>query len=207
MPLLPPTFIGSLDPTNPRGTDSRTISDDYHRMIQESVRMTLPNLTGAVTSTHQDLNLLSGLAAGGAKLMTGNGGSTVGLFLQATAPIGWTIITGFDGRSVIVKGTIGGGTVAGGAVGGSDDPGLMDKVPSHQHGVSAVSVASASAGDFNVMYGVTSGATRGALGDAGQGAYPDPTHTHSLSGQVDANTGAANWTPRYAAAIACQLDA
>lgn len=203
MPLSPPTYIGLMDPTNPRGTDSRTISDDYHRNIQESVRQTLPNLTGEVSATHGDLNLLTGKAAASAKLMTGDVG-TVGVFLQAAAPTGWTISTAFDGRALMVKGTLGGAAIPGGGTAGTDDPGLMDKVPSHTHtGTGAGAGVSYTEPYYS---GEVLGVTPGTGVDRTQ-IQAGTTGAVSTTLTVDANAGAANWAPLLTATIACTLNA
>lgn len=118
MPLQPPDFVGNLDPNDPRDTDSRTISDDYHRMIQESCRMTTPNYTGEVTATHEDTNLLSGYTANGVKPMPGEGGVTTLFHYGTTAPTGWTITEPDTNlRELIIGPAAGGGTI-----GGSIDP-------------------------------------------------------------------------------------
>lgn len=131
---------------------------------------------------------------------------TIAVFLQAAAPVGWTITTAFDDRALFLKGTFNSVLKAGGETGGAHDPGLMDKVPSHIHGVTGVSAETVDNVDFRRIYGTGGGAPRGALGDIGQGDFQDPVYTTTLSGNVDANAGAANWTPKYATGIACSKD-
>ena len=225
MPATPPDFFGNLDSTRPRGDESRTLSDDYQRNMRESCKMQAPNWTGAITATHEDVNKTVGLAAANAKIMTGTAGTTVAAYANASAPIGWSIKAGFEGRMLVTAGTINGTVVAGGDTGGSDDPGLNDKVPAHTH-PDDINFTTNSDGnhDHSIDYR-TSGATdissASAFNDSGNGALVgtlgsrtgyinvDGNHSHSTnkSGSVNQNAGAANWVPLYAGMILCELDA
>ncbi len=57
------TYIDSLNSSNPGATDSVAQGDDHIRLIKSTVKATFPNLTGAVTSTHTEINLLDGVTA------------------------------------------------------------------------------------------------------------------------------------------------
>jgi len=71
------TYIDSLDPTNPvGGLDNAKQGDDHIRLLKSTIQNTFPNLSGAVNSNQADLNLLSGVAAGGAFNLTGGGSLT-----------------------------------------------------------------------------------------------------------------------------------
>ncbi len=63
MGLESTTYIDGLVTTNPTGTDARSQGDDHIRLIKSTVKSTFPNLTGAVTSTQAELNLLDGVTA------------------------------------------------------------------------------------------------------------------------------------------------
>lgn len=63
MALESTTYIDGLVATNPTGTDSRSQCDDHLRLIKSAIKATLPSLSGAVTSTHTELNLLDGVTA------------------------------------------------------------------------------------------------------------------------------------------------
>lgn len=55
------TYINSLVATNPVGaTDPKSQGDDHLRLIKSTILNTFPNITGAVTSTHTQLNYLNG---------------------------------------------------------------------------------------------------------------------------------------------------
>ena len=59
------THIDDFVLTNPAGTDDRSTVDDHIRMIKTVLQTDFSAITGAVTSTHLDLNLLSGSQAAG----------------------------------------------------------------------------------------------------------------------------------------------
>ena len=226
MPATPPDFFGNLDSTRPRGDESRTLSDDYQRNMRESCRIQAPNWTGAITATHSDLNVCIGLAVIGGKIMTGDGGTTVAAFANPSAPAGWTIESGFDGRMLVTAGTINGSTVAGGDIGGTNDPGINDTVPAHTHtddlsfttqsaGSHAHSIPYASAASTTLQngarwYGPSNIASNNASVGSRSGFLDSAgSHTHGMtkSGSVQTNTPAADWVPLYAVTIFCKLDA
>jgi hypothetical protein len=57
------TYIDSLNSSNPGATDSVAQGDDHIRLLKSTIKATFPNLTGAVTSTHTELNLLDGVTS------------------------------------------------------------------------------------------------------------------------------------------------
>lgn len=223
MPVGPPTYVGDFDSTNPIGTDTRNLLDDSDRQIKESVRMSFPEVKGAVTATHGDLNTLTGVASGGGKVMTGNGAVTKAIFFNPTAPLGWTIDSVFTADMLVTAGTINGTLLAGGDRAGTDDPGLMDKVPTHVHNVTPAAHRHFVAVDLSSTYlaltPTNSVVVRRTSGndeekyflssDVGQS---EPTVGRTSSAGADtvasaANTGAANWVPKVAAGIVCTLNA
>lgn len=56
MSLETATFINGLVATNPLGSDPISSGDDHIRLIKATVLATFPNITGAVTKTHTQLN-------------------------------------------------------------------------------------------------------------------------------------------------------
>ena len=56
------TYISDLDPANPDGKDPIAEGDNHIRNIKGTLLTTFPNVTGEVTSTHEELNELSGLS-------------------------------------------------------------------------------------------------------------------------------------------------
>lgn len=61
MPLETPTYISDLVPTNPASGDPAGQGDDHLRAIKSALKATFPNVTGAVSASHTDLNVVPGL--------------------------------------------------------------------------------------------------------------------------------------------------
>ena len=57
------TYIDSLNSSNPAAGDPVNEGDDHIRLVKSTVKATFPNISGAVTSTHTELNLLDGVTA------------------------------------------------------------------------------------------------------------------------------------------------
>lgn len=57
------TYISDLNSSNPVAGDPVNEGDDHIRLIKSTVKATFPSVTGAVTSTHTELNLLDGVTA------------------------------------------------------------------------------------------------------------------------------------------------
>ena len=57
------TYISDLNSSNPVAGDPVNEGDDHIRLIKSTVKATFPSITGAVTSTHTELNLLDGVTA------------------------------------------------------------------------------------------------------------------------------------------------
>lgn len=105
MALESGTYINSLVATNPVATDGLAQADDHMRLIKAAIKATFPNITGAVTVTHTDLNTVTTPAFPSGTRM---------LFQQTAAPTGWTKDTTNDDKALrVVSGTAGtGGTNA-----------------------------------------------------------------------------------------------
>lgn len=57
----PATYISDLNASYPEGSADRSTADDHLRLIKSCVKATFPNVAGAVSVTHTQLNLLAGL--------------------------------------------------------------------------------------------------------------------------------------------------
>jgi len=68
MALETGSFIDSLNASNPAATDALSQADDHLRLIKSTVKATFPNVSGAVTATHTELNLIDGVTASTAEL-------------------------------------------------------------------------------------------------------------------------------------------
>lgn len=53
-------YIDGLNAAAPTGAESKSEGDDHIRVIKGAVKATFPNLTGAVTATQAEINLLIG---------------------------------------------------------------------------------------------------------------------------------------------------
>jgi hypothetical protein len=64
MGLETATYIHELVNTNPVGaTDTKAQGDDHIRLLKTTLSNTFPNVEGAVTASHAELNILDGLTA------------------------------------------------------------------------------------------------------------------------------------------------
>jgi len=63
MGLENPTYISDLVDTNPTSGDPKSQGDDHLRGIKHAVKTTFPNVTGAVTPTHTELNYVDGVTS------------------------------------------------------------------------------------------------------------------------------------------------
>ena len=68
MALENATTINQLNPLYPVATDGLAQADDHMRLIKSTIQNTFPNITGAITSTQAELNLLDGLTSTTAEL-------------------------------------------------------------------------------------------------------------------------------------------
>ena len=59
MSLENPTYINGLIVTNPTSSDPVSQGDDHLKLIKSTLKNTFPNVTGAVTTTHAEINLLN----------------------------------------------------------------------------------------------------------------------------------------------------
>lgn len=56
MALETATYTSDLVVTNPTGSDPLAFADDHLRLIKSSIKNTFPNISGAVTKTHTQIN-------------------------------------------------------------------------------------------------------------------------------------------------------
>jgi len=68
MALETSTYINGLVATNPVSTDPLAQADDHMRLIKSTITATFPSITGAVTSTHTEINKLDGYTGTAADL-------------------------------------------------------------------------------------------------------------------------------------------
>lgn len=63
MGLEAATYISDLNASNPASGDAIKEGDDHIRLIKSAVKTTFPNVTGAVTPTHTELNYVDGVTS------------------------------------------------------------------------------------------------------------------------------------------------
>ena len=205
MSLSPVAFFGALDPTNPVGTDSRTISDDQHRNILQSNRDQAPNWTGQITATHADLNTVAGYVAGGIKAMPGQATVTVlYAYNTATPPLQWTI----EAPDTNVRELLIGPAAGGATIGGADDPTAYSQVISISGttGGSTIGVGDITVTGTTDVGGNTYTAATGVNIAANSSSHTHPftgtnPGTVAVPGQSFSGTDTATFTPRYARGI------
>jgi microcystin-dependent protein len=162
MGLETSTYVNGLNANNPAATDGLAQADDHLRLIKSTIKNTLPNLTGAVTATQDELNVLSGSTVTTADLNDLAGCPTTLADLTASAsglntaashyvpsggiimwsgainaiPSGWVLCDGNNSTPNLVDSFVmgaGGGTAVG-ATGGANDKTLAAaNIPAHSH--------------------------------------------------------------------------
>lgn len=63
MALESATYINGLDSANPTASDPKNQGDDHIRLLKSTVKATFPNVSGAVTPTHTELNYVDGVTS------------------------------------------------------------------------------------------------------------------------------------------------
>lgn len=164
MALETGTYINSLNASNPVSTDGLSQADDHLRLIKSTIKSTFANIDGAVTSTEDDLNIVSGASAAGvtaAEFQYLNGVTSAiqtqltnlmpsgAIILWSGAsnaiPTGFVLCNGANGtpdlRNRFVVGA--GSTYAVGATGGADSVTLTtSQIPAHNHTATSTSSVS-----------------------------------------------------------------
>lgn len=181
MALESATYIDDLNTANPAPTDLLAQGDDHIRLIKAVLQATFPNITGAVTPTQAELNLLDGAISVGVPI----GIIATWYGSDVSVPTGWAICNGQT-----VARSDGGGNIT--------TPDLRDKVvmgvgsvalvQGNTYGSANQSATSASGGDHTHA---TSGGGHSHPGLAVVGhaltLSQIPAHTHTVG--VDHGNG------------------
>ena len=163
MSLESASYVNGLVSTNPLAGDPRSEGDDHLRLIKAVLKATFPNLSGALTPTHTELNFVGGatsniqtqlnalVASVALRPQMAIGTATV--FYQASAPVGWTQVTTHNNKALRVVSGVGagsGGSVAfttafasqtpAGTVGGTAL--TAAQLPAHNHPIKTCSRSS-----------------------------------------------------------------
>lgn len=177
------TYINSLNPSNPVGaTDQKSQGDNHIRLIKSAILNTFANITGAVTATHTQLNLLSGITALASSddVIDNFPSGTLMLFQQTAAPTGYTKQTTHNDKGLrVVSGTASSGgtdafsTCFDAAKATEDHTLTVDEIPAHTHGLAQVSDTTKA----GIYPNVTGGGSTVQSGSAGGGS----AHSHNIT--------------------------
>jgi len=97
MALESGTYINSLDANNPVTTDGLSQADDHMRLIKSTVKATFPNVSGAVTLSHTEVNALQTRMAS----IEGTGQYAPAIVVNTGTPALKSNITAAEVRSLI----------------------------------------------------------------------------------------------------------
>lgn len=176
------TYISDLDTANPVGTDLKSLGDNHIRNLKTGIKNTFPNITGAMTLTHTQLNKAAYFDSG-----------TKMMFLQAAAPAGWTQDNTVNDKVLRIIDNTGTGAATGGnwTLSGMSVDGhaiTISEMPAHTHSEVGCTITSGSTGSFGGGYTPPTSTTTGSTGGGA-------THTHGLTNST--------WRPAYVDAIVC----
>jgi hypothetical protein len=115
MGLESATYISGLNASNPVTGDAKTEGDDHLRLIKSTLLATFPGVTGAVTSTHTELNLIDGLTSSAAELNILDGATLSTTELNYVDGVTSAIQTQLDAKYATSKITISTSAASGGS--------------------------------------------------------------------------------------------
>lgn len=214
-------YIDDLVVTNPVGaTDAKSAGDDHIRGIKNVLKNSFPGVTGAVTATHTELNLLDG-ATSGAVMLTGR----KLVFYESSAPTGWTQDTAVNDKVLRVTSSTGGGSGGSWTISGiSVDSHILTEaeLPAHTHDSGTLATASDGA-HTHTEDGIESDPGFGSIraGDdfalrTAQNTSSAGAHTHTITGATASAGGGSGhghdltvgslWRPAYYDVIICTKD-
>ena len=106
------TYLDALVPTNPASTDGLAQADDHIRLLKSTLKNTLPNLSGAVSATQAELNVLAGITSSTSDLNVLDGITATTAQLNFTAGVTSSIQTQMDTKAPLASPTFTGTLVA-----------------------------------------------------------------------------------------------
>lgn len=106
------TYIDSLVTTNPASTDGLAQADDHIRLLKITLKNTLPNLSGAVSATQAELNVLDGITSSTSELNVLDGITATTAELNFTGGVTSSIQTQIDTKAPLASPTFTGTIVA-----------------------------------------------------------------------------------------------
>jgi len=106
------TYIDSLVTTNPASTDGLAQADDHLRLIKSTLKNTFPSITGAVSTTQAELNVLDGITSSTSELNVLEGIAATTAQLNFTADVTSNIQTQMNTKAPLASPTFTGTLVA-----------------------------------------------------------------------------------------------
>ena len=105
MALETGTFISDLVATNPTSSDPKSQGDDHLNFVKSTVKATFPNVTGAVTATQAELNIIDGATLSTAELniLDGVTASTAEINILTGATLTVTELNYVDGVTSAIQ--------------------------------------------------------------------------------------------------------
>lgn len=134
MPVETATVISDLEPMYPTGSDSFSEGDDHLRLLKSAIKNTFPNITGALTGTHVDLNALTDEASDLLDRRVPSGVIVMWSGTKASVPNGWAICDGANGTPDLNDRFILGNSGDTRGAGGSSHTATTSSAGSHNHG-------------------------------------------------------------------------
>jgi hypothetical protein len=106
------TYLDALVPTNPASTDGLAQADDHIRLLKITLTNTLPNLSGAVSATQAELNVLDGITSSTSELNVLDGITATTAELNFTGGVTSSIQTQMNTKAPLASPTFTGTLVA-----------------------------------------------------------------------------------------------
>lgn len=106
------TYLDALVPTNPASTDGLAQADDHIRLLKITLKNTLPNLSGAVSATQAELNVLDGITSSTSELNVLDGITATTAELNFTGGVTSSIQTQMNTKAPLASPTFTGTLVA-----------------------------------------------------------------------------------------------
>lgn len=92
MALETGTYISDLVATNPTATDPKSQGDDHLRLLKSTIKASFPNVSGAVSATHTELNDVANKVVSGGALGTPSSGALTNCTADGTNSVGFKTI-------------------------------------------------------------------------------------------------------------------
>ena len=99
------TYLDALVPTNPASTDGLAQADDHIRLLKSTLANSFPGVSGAVTATHTELNVLDGITSSTSELNVLDGITATTAQLNFTAGVTSNIQTQMNAKAPLASPT------------------------------------------------------------------------------------------------------